>query len=105
MIFAVCIVCPMVIIFTTWSTGYAARYCVDFAWQIVIGALIISFIIYNRCSDPVKNLLNKIMVVSAFICFIFTFAQTYNWINPTWVYTDQAAAEAMSFERLFEFWR
>lgn len=57
MIFAVCIAAPFIIIFSIWESGYGTRYCVDFAWQILIGALAIAFIMYERCSQTLKSIL------------------------------------------------
>lgn len=102
---AVCIICPFAIIFSIWESGFGTRYCVDFAWQIVIGALIIAFVIYSKRSDETKNHLNKIMIASTFICAILAFAQTYGYINPIGSYSKEWTETIMSIQRLFEFWR
>lgn len=102
---AVCIICPFVIIFSIWESGYGTRYCVDFAWQIVIGALVIAFTIYNKRNEETKNHLNKIMAVSTFICILLSFAHTFSYANPLNGYPQEWMPEIMSFRRLFEFWR
>ncbi len=102
---AVCIICPFAIIFSIWESGFGTRYCVDFAWQIVIGALTIAFVIYNKRTAETKNHLNKIMVVSTFICAVLSFAQTYSYINPMESYSQDRLESLMSLQRLFEFWR
>lgn len=105
LLIAVCILCPFAIIFSIWESGFGTRYCVDFAWQILIGALVIAFTIYNKRSDETKDHLNKLMIVSAFICAMLSFAQTYSYINPLGYYSKEWIETLMSFQRLFEFWR
>ncbi len=102
---AVCIVCPFVIIFSIWESGYGARYCVDFAWQIIIGAYTVAFVIFEKSKDNTKKHLNKIMVVSAFVCLVLNFIQMYEWINPEYLISKEWLAEWNSFARLFEFWK
>jgi hypothetical protein len=102
---AVCIICPFAVIFSIWESGYGARYCVDFAWQIIIGALIIAFIVYEKCRDNTQRHLNKLMVLSAVICLVLNLAQTYNWIGVQTYLSPEWQSDALSFARLFEFWR
>lgn len=104
MIFAVCIAAPFIIIFSIWESGYGTRYCVDFAWQILIGALAIAFIMYGRCSQTLKRHLNRLMLLSAGICLVLSFGQVYNWISEGGM-SVQWKAMITSFGRLFEFWR
>jgi hypothetical protein len=101
----VCIICPFAVIFSIWESGYGARYCVDFAWQIIIGALIIAFIVYEKCRDNTQRHLNKLMVLSAVICLVLNLAQTYNWIGVQTYLSPEWQSDALSFARLFEFWR
>ena len=101
----VCIICPFIIIGSIWESGYAMRYSVDFAWQLILGALIIAFIVYEKCSDNIKEHLNKLMIASAVVSFVLNFGQVFSWsvkenaLSPDWY------AAAMSFARAFEFWR
>lgn len=104
MIFAVCIAAPFIIIFSIWESGYGTRYCVDFAWQILIGALAIAFIMYGRCSQTLKKHLSRLMLLSAGLCLALSFGQVYNWISEGSM-SVQWQAMIMSFGRLFEFWR
>ena len=105
LIFTVCIACPFVVIASIWESGYGARYCVDFAWQIIIGALIVAFIVYEKCRDNTRNHLNKLMIISAVICLILNFAQTFTWIGPENYLSADWQSDALSFARVFEFWR
>lgn len=101
----VCVICPFVIIFSIWESGYSTRYSADFAWQIVLGALIIAFTVYNKCSKATKSHLNKLMTASTALCVIFTFAQTYVYVSPMNNWSYEWIASLLSFQRLFEFWR
>ncbi len=101
---ATCVIAPAIIIFSIWESGYGARYCVDFAWQILLGALCIGFIVFSNSSEAVRRILNKLMVLAAGICLVFTFGQTYNWFLEGGLSTDWNAM-MLSFARLFEFWR
>ncbi len=102
---AVCIVCPAVIIFSIWESGYGARYCVDFAWQIIIGAYTVAFVIYEKSKENTQKHLNKLMTASAFVCLALNFGQIYEWINPSDSLSTDMLARWQSFARLFEFWR
>lgn len=104
LLLAVCVIAPFIIIFSIWESGYGTRYCVDFAWQILIGALIIGFIMYSRSSLTIKKHLNKLMLISTAICLIFSFGQVYNWVLASSLSTDWRAM-ILSFARLFECWR
>lgn len=105
LILAVCIVCPFVIIASIWESGYGARYCVDFAWQIIIGALAIAFIIYNKCRKNTQIHLNKLMIISTVVCFILNFAHIYTWMEPATELAAVYQADVLSFARIFEFWK
>lgn len=102
---AVCIVAPFIIMFSIWESGYAARYSVDFAWQIILGALVIAFIVYDKCRENMKNHLNKIMTISGLISFILMVAQVYYCIDPEYSSSNYFADDVLSLARLFEFWR
>lgn len=101
---ATCLIAPAIIIFSIWESGYGARYCVDFAWQILLGALVIGFIVYNNSCEAVRRILNKLMVLAAGICLVLTFGQIYNWFVSGGL-SKEWNAMVVSFARLFEFWR
>lgn len=105
LIVAVCIVCPVVIIASIWESGYGARYSVDFAWQIILGALIIAFIVYDHCRENTRSHLNKFMIAAAILSLILNVGQIYSWIAPESVSAPDWQASVLSFARLFEFWR
>ncbi len=103
MLTAVCVIAPFIIMCSVWESGYSPRYGLDFNWQILLGALVISFVIYRRCKENTKRHLNTLMTVSLVICLILCFAQMYNFIIDS-LPTD-IKAQALSFGRLFEFLR
>ena len=99
-----CIIAPLIIIFSIWESGYGARYCVDFAWQMLMGALIIAFMVWQRASAPVKKHLNTAMIVATVICFALVFAQTETWFMKGNI-PDELRNLILSYGRLWEFWR
>ncbi len=105
MIFTVCIACPFAVMFSIWESGFAARYCVDFAWQFILGALIICFIVYDKCNSSLKKHLNNLMIFSGVVSVIMNFIQVYSYIEPTNNFIVACQAKVLEFGRLFEFWR
>lgn len=105
LVLATCIICPFAIIFSVWESGYGTRYCVDFAWQLIIGALIICFIIYDKCRENTQKHLNKLMIGSGLLCLIMNFIQVYSYLNPVEKFNTVWQANILEFSRLFEFWR
>lgn len=102
MLLAVSVIAPFAVMFSIWESGYGGRYCVDFAWQILIGALTIAFTVYQKCQENTKRHLNSAMAVSALISVILAFAQTYNWVFDSMA--EGWRETALAFGRLFEFW-
>lgn len=71
-----CILMPLAIIFSSWESGYAARYNADFSWQMVIGALVIAFTLYKSIkSESAKKLVDLIFTVSTVACIYVNMAQ------------------------------
>lgn len=103
-IIACCLLAPAVIIASIWESGYGARYCVDFAWQLLTGALIIAFMIYNRAGESIKKHLNRLMVLACVICLILVASQTLMWVLNGSL-TSEGKRAILSFGRLWEFWR
>lgn len=104
-ILSACIITPFIIIFSIWESGYGARYSVDFAWQMLLGALVIAFYFYNRCNLQTQKVLTRLMFVSTVICFLLTFGQIYQWLGDVTPMTIRENAGYLSFGRLFEFWK
>lgn len=104
-ILAACIIAPLIIIASIWESGYGARYSVDFAWQMLLGALIIAFFLYNKCNTQTQKILTRLMLIATIICFILTFGQIYQWLGDVTSMTMGEHANYLSFGRLFEFWK
>ena len=102
---SVCVICPLIIIFSIWESGYGTRYCVDFAWQIILGALLICFLIFDRCKENTKRHLMKVMTAAGLISLVMNFIQVRTYVDPTLLGNTEWQANAFTFARLFEFWR
>ena len=98
-------ICPLIIIFSIWESGYGTRYCVDFAWQIILGALLICFLIFDRCKENTKRHLMKVMTAAGLISLVMNFIQVRTYVDPTLLGNTEWQANAFTFARLFEFWR
>lgn len=71
-----CILMPLVIIFSSWESGYAVRYNADISWPMVIGALVIAFTLYKSIkSKSTKKLVDLIFTVSTVACIYVNMAQ------------------------------
>jgi len=79
-----CVLMPLIIIFSSWESGYAVRYNADFSWQMIIGALFIAFTIYNNCkAKNTRKYLNVIFIVSTLLCVYVNVAQIYSFMEMT----------------------
>lgn len=95
---------PAMIIVSTWESGYGIRYCVDFAWQIVICALCVLFTLYKSLkTDEARSLIGKAVVFALAASFAANFPQIWNW-TVAGVGNQEVLARLKAFERLFNFW-
>ena len=77
-----CVLMPLIIIFSSWESGYAVRYNADFSWQMIMGALVIAFTLYNSCkSESTRKLLNIIFAVSTLLCIYVNVAQIFSFVG------------------------
>lgn len=103
---SVCVVAPLIIIFSIWESGYGVRYCVDFAWQMIIGGMCILFYRYCKSeSDGTKADMRRATMiffcVALVVSFVVNFAMIYDYLPRSgWL-----KSEYLAFERLFNFWR
>lgn len=104
MITAGCVLAPLIIICSVWESGYGARYCVDFAWQMLMGALIIAFVIWEKAKDNTKRHLNSLMVFAGVVCLVLVSSQTICWILDGTL-SESGKMSILNFGRLFEFWK
>lgn len=97
-----CVLVPLIIIFSIWESGYGVRYCTDFAWQFILGALGIIFLLYaRRANSQTKKLAQYFIIISLAVAVISNFALIYDYLSKT-IYLESSY---LSFERIFEFWR
>ncbi len=81
---SVAVIAPFAIIYSIWESGYGVRYMVDFAWQMLMCALFIIFILYRHTkSEETKRIYRYAMLISMILCVIVSFALTYSYIYPT----------------------
>lgn len=104
LILAVCIICPLVIIFSIWESGYGVRYAADFAWQMILGGMIVIYYLFFKFKLKNNNFANRFVtaffVYSALVSLFINSALIYDYLNKAG-YLESAF---LSFERLFEFW-
>lgn len=101
-----CVAAPLIIIFSIWESGYGVRYSADFAWQMVIGAMMISFFRYTSMEeDPYKADRRQMMIrfyaASAIVALVVNFALIYDYLPL------EKLAESRHYviESVFEFWK
>ncbi|MBO4878519.1 MAG: hypothetical protein J5501_10965 [Ruminococcus sp.] len=102
---AVCIVCPFIIIFSIWESGYCTRYCCDFAWEMILGSLIIMFVLWSRCKENTQRHINTLMIIAGIVSLIMNFVQIYTYSSPDTNFSTEWYSNVLTFGRLFEFWR
>lgn len=93
-----CVLAPLIIIFSIWESGYGVRYQTDFSWQLLLGAFSVIFTLYKNRSDEMKKVYARIFTASLAVSLVLNFAQVYNYL-PAFV-----RSECRPFDRLFEFW-
>lgn len=101
------IVIPLVLMAMTWESGYALRYSVDFAWQLVLAGLLICFYMYGRCTSPrMRGFLTTVMLVSAVWCFISTTALALSRVpDDATVGEISLQLEYYRLQRMLMFWK
>ncbi len=104
LVLAVCIICPLVIIFSIWESGYGVRYAADFAWQMILGGMIVIYYLFFKFKLNNNSFANRFITVffvySALVSLFINSALMYDYLNKT----GYLEARFLSFERLFEFW-
>ncbi|MDP4120459.1 MAG: hypothetical protein Q8876_05315 [Bacillota bacterium] len=99
-----CIAVPFAIIFSIWQSGYGVRYCVDFNWEMLLGAFAIAFTVYMHIKNTtIQKKLYNLFVISLVLCVIVNGAMIYTYLYGAMGTGIQA--HLSSFGRLFEFWR
>lgn len=100
-VLAACVLVPLGIIFSIWESGYGVRYCTDFAWEFVFGAMGILFVLYaRRAQEQTKRILQVFFVLSTVVAFLCSFGLVYAYMSKTGL----LESAFLRFERIFEFW-
>lgn len=99
-----CIIVPFIQMFLVWSNGYTPRYAIDFAWQMILGAFVILFVLHNKISKPMKKIMYNTFSISAVASVIVNFALTYEFLLSYGNIGSDMLHHVYSFGRLFEFW-
>ena len=99
------LLCPLVILWSIWESGYGARYCVDFTWQILLGALAVAFFLWQKSENETKKkLCSELFVWSCAASVAVAFAIHYAY-SLSCISDPAELAVFASFERLFTFWK
>jgi len=76
-----CIVLPLLVIAITWESGHALRYNIDFAWQIIFGALCVVFVYYrHNTNEQIRKIVLKAVVLGTVLCVVFNLATVLQFI-------------------------
>lgn len=79
LLFLFCIASPLVIIFSSWESGYALRYMTDFSWEIVIGGILVLFEVFGRNGSGLQRIrLGRFMMLSAVWAVVVSGMQIYD---------------------------
>lgn len=101
---AVCVICPLVIIFSIWESGYGVRYAADFAWQMAAGGMIVLYYLFEKKglydNGFARKVFNLFFVLSAVVAIIFNGGLMYDYLQKA----GNLQSAFLAFEGLFEFW-
>ena len=98
---SVCVIAPLIIIFSIWESGYGVRYCCDFAWQMILGGAAVLFFLYVKSAEgQTKRIMQGAFIFAAAVALFINGAMLYDYMNKGGYLTTQFLA----FERIFDFW-
>lgn len=102
------LIIPIILILSTWESGHALRYNVDFAWQMLFLALAMVFYIFSRIQSPqLKRVLIVVMVVCTVLSVLANFAlvfQSVPGLTNTIFYDRNHTIIYYKIARYLEFW-
>lgn len=100
----ICVAAPLIIIFSIWQSGYGARYCIDFSWQMIIGAFAIAYFLYTKSANAsMKRAAEKLFLACAVLALFVNFALIYSYLLGQ-LQSNSLKAAFYGLERLFEIW-
>lgn len=95
-----CIILPCVVIYSIWESGYGVRYCVDFSWQMTVGAFAILFILYQKSqNEAIKKLCRYALAISLLMCAFVNIASFIEYISSS----NEAVIAQLA--KTLEFWK
>lgn len=69
------VIFPVIIVAMTWQYGYCQRYVCDFAWEMILGALVLAFYMYLTIKNTsIRKWLYRIMFFSTVWCIVCSMA-------------------------------
>lgn len=92
---SVCILCPLIIIFSIWESGYGVRYAADFSWQMILGGI---FVLYALKKDRLSE---KFFTFSAICACLVFLALAYSYFSPA----GSMKFDYLALKGVFEFWK
>ena len=96
-----CLIAPLIIVISTWESGYAVRYAADFSWPMILGGTAVLFALSSRGNAPVRSLLlRRGMALAAVYAVLVNGIQAVTFAYRSDVYP--LAAERL--RRTFELW-
>ncbi len=105
LLLATCILAPFVIIVSIAESGYGVRYATDFAWQIILGALVIAFLVYrNTENTKLRRIMEQLLLISVMVSVVIGFTQMYEYHIKN-VRMIEIHTEFLNLARHFEFWK
>ncbi len=98
----ICVIAPLIIIFSIWESGYGVRYCCDFAWQIILGGAAVLYLIYSRVAQGQgKSIMRNAFVIAAVLSLIVNGAMIYDYLPKS----GHLTGEYLQFANIFDFWK
>lgn len=96
-----CLLAPIVIIFSIWESGYGVRYCCDFAWQFILGGAAILFLLYSRkAQGQGRDILRNAFTLAMVLGIMVNGAMIYEYLSKT----GELAGHYLRLSRIFDFW-
>ncbi len=101
---ALSIAAPFVVLFSIWESGYGARYCMDFTWEILFGAFFIAFYLYTKSqNDGLKRWADRLLLGSTALSFLICIAQNWQFLSASLRNSDTVRLFAI-VENIMNFW-
>lgn len=98
----VCILAPMIILFSIWESGYCVRYGTDFAWQMILGGMAVLYLLYCRQAErQTRTIVERFFLLSAVLAVVINGALIYGFMSRD----GYLQSTFLSVERLFDFWK